>query len=281
MKDKSMKIEKYRMWFSDLKGTAELLREKSCEGWHITEIDVSQGKFTYKKWEPKNYCYEFSVNGICENLAIYDENSGFEKILEDSGLALYRREEESPESLEAVKKSFGSNSTEEEEKWLSDQAAEGYFLLRCNRPEYTFFMCEKSTVQFKADYAPNVENPKEYLEKFKNAGWEYIWGSNGYHYFCTETPEAVDSSVFNSERNAEDILRDKKRQISGILGMALFGLAASFLKLYLDVSAYSQATQDILEKVGRSVAMDLIAALICGGFVIGSIIAYLKAKHSK
>ena len=83
MKDKSMKIEKYRMWFSDLKGTAELLREKSCEGWHISEIDVSQGKFTYKKWEPKNYCYEFSVNGICENLAVYDENSGFEKVLED------------------------------------------------------------------------------------------------------------------------------------------------------------------------------------------------------
>ena len=254
-----MKIEKYRMWFSDLKGTSELLREKSCEGWHISEISVAEGKFTYKKWEPKNYCYEFSVNGICENLAVYDENSGFEKVLEDSGLTLYRREEESPESFETVKKSFGSNSTEEEEKWLSEQAAEGYFLLRCNRPEYTFFMCEKSTVQFKADYAPNIENPKEYLEKFKNAGWEYVWGSNGYHYFCTETPEAVDPSVFNSERNAEDILRE----------------------LYFDVSAYSEATQELLEKVGRSVAMDLIAALICGGFVIGSIIAYLKAKHSK
>ena len=128
---------------------------------------------------------------------------------------------------------------------------------------------EKSTAQFKADYAPKVENPKDYLEKFKNAGWEYVWGSNGYHYFCTETPEAVDPSVFNSEKNAEDILKDKKRQISGILGMALFGLAASFLKLYLDVSAYSEATQELLQKVGRSVAMDLIAAAICGVFVIG------------
>ena len=63
--------------------------------------------------------------------------------------------------------------------------------------------------------------------------------------------------------------------------MALFGLAASFLKLYLDVSSYSEAAQDMLDKVGRSVTMDLIAALICGGFVIGSIIAYFKAKHSK
>lgn len=269
------------MWFSDLKGTSELLREKSCEGWHITDIDVSSGKFTYKKWEPKNYCYQFSVNGICENLAVFDENSGFEKILENSGLTLYRREEESPESFEAVKKSFDSNSTEKEENWLSEQAENGYFLLRCDRPEYTFFMCEESPAQFKADYAPNIDDPAEYLKKFRDAGWEYIWGNGGYHYFCTETPEQVDPSVFKTEENAEEILKDKKRQINGILGMSLFGLFSAFLKLWFDVSSYSGAADAALKAAGRSVIMDLIAAAICAVFVIGSVIAHIRVRRLK
>lgn len=277
MKNRSIKIEKYRMWFSDLKGTAALFKEKSCEGWHVCEMEVETGKFTYKKQEPKNYSYLISVNGECEDFSIYDEDSGYEKIAEDAGLAVFRREEDGEKAHESVKKSF--SSIEEEEKWLSEQAAEGCYLLRCQRPEYVFMMCENTECKFKADYAPEVKNKEEYLEKFKNAGWQYVCGGDGYHYFASESGKKSNEEVFDTQESNKQVSESKRGQYISFLAMSLFGGALALLKMFFDYKRYSGGAD--MGETGKSLIMDIAALVICLCIAAYGLVKFIIEKSKK
>lgn len=275
MRNRSVKVERYRMWFSDLKGTATLFKEKSCEGWHVSEFDVESGKFTYKKQEPKNYFYIFAVNGQSDDFSIYDEESGFEKIAENAGLSLFRREEEGEENAEAAKMSF--TTVEEEEKWLSQQAAEGSFLLRSQRPDYIFSMGEKTDCRFKVDYAPDVDNPQEYLAKFKAAGWEYVCGNDGYHYFAADVQKKTDESVFNSEKTNEQVSQSRKNQYISFMAMSLFGAGLSIFKLFFDYKKYAPGENN--DGTAKSLIMDIAALAICGIIAVYGLVRYIIEKR--
>ncbi|MCR4925109.1 MAG: DUF2812 domain-containing protein [Clostridiales bacterium] len=261
MKSRSQKTEQYKLWFYDLEGTAALLNEKSENGWHLAEVDVDSGKFTYKKGESKNYFYVIEVNGSSYDFSIY--SGAFEKVCEDSGLAFYRIEEEAKEALVTEKQKFKENETQAEEDYLNEKAKEGLVLLRCSRPEYTFVMCESSDIKYKIDYCEETENPEEYINKFSQAGFEYVCGYNGYHYFCTENARGSDESVFDSENINQKISENKSKEFESILWVAVIGGLLSLIKFIFNFKEYlSAVSQELLQKYSRSIVMDLAALLV-------------------
>lgn len=277
MKDRSVKTEQYKLWFYDLEGTAQLLGEKSLAGWHLSSVDVDSGRFTYKRGEPVNFFYEIVVNGGTKNLAVYTD--AFEKVCEATGLTFYRKKEDAKEGYSTETHSFNSGSVADEEEYLAQKANDGYVLLRCARPEYTFAMCEKSDIKYKIDYREQIDNPEEYIKKYEQAGFEYLWGYNGYHYFCTENAENSDDTVFDETEIDESLKKKKNREFESIFWVALVGMLAAFIKAAVDFKNYSSATaQDIIQSLSKSMVMDIAAAAVCLVFLLWVIIKRRRGK---
>ena len=173
MKTKSVKSEKYRMWFNDLGGTQQMLEEHSADGWHLISFEMAEGKFTFKKGEPHCYGYLFVVNGESYNFKVFTD--AFEKIYEEGGLSLYRCEEDVPEAYETVKKRF--SSSEQERQWLSEMAEKGYFLYMVEKPAYTFTMGEGERMEYIIEKATSAKNAGAYLDALPARGLEYVWGA--------------------------------------------------------------------------------------------------------
>ena len=265
MRDRTLKVEQYKLWFYDLNGTAQLLSEKSAMGYHLQSVDVDSGKFTYKRGEAENYYYEIVVNSDTKNLAVYTD--AYEKVCEATGLTFYRKKEDAKEGIITEKHSFKTKEISEEEQYLSEKAKEGYVLLRCSKPEYVFEMCGESDITYKIDYCEDVENPEEYINKFKQAGFEYLWGYNGDHYCYSENGKDIKSDIFDNVN--QHIEKKKSNEFESIIWVAVIGIICSVIKIFLDYRKYINAVAaDVLQTVSKSLIMDALAVAVCVAFLI-------------
>lgn len=270
MKMKSVKSEKYRMWFNDLAGTQQMLEEHSADGWHLISFEMSEGKFTFKKGEPRCYGYLFVVNGESYNFKVFTEE--FEKIYEGGGLSLYRCEEDVPEAYELFKKRF--SSPQQEKAWLEDMALQGYFLYAVEKPDYTFTMGEGEKTEYVIERAKTAKGAQEYLAGLPDRGLTYVWGDGRYHYLIRtgevlrdgsgdfSLPEAVESGGTGRPQ----------KPFAGLLAVGAVGLAAALGKMIYDVLRFSTG---LAEYAGKT-WVDLLAAVICVGILV-----YVAVKRRK
>lgn len=270
MKMKSVKSEKYRMWFNDLAGTQQMLEEHSADGWHLTSFEMADGKFTFKKGEPHCYGYLFVVNGESYNFKVFTEE--FEKIYEEGGLSLYRCEEDAPEAYETFKKRF--SSPEQEKAWLEEMALQGYFLYMVEKPDYTFTMGEGEKAEYVIERAKTAKGSQAYLAGLPDRGLTYVWGDGRYHYLVrtgeVSQDAKKDSNLPEGMKSGENSRSQKP--FAGLLAVGAAGLAAALGKMIYDVLRFSAG---LAEYAGRT-WVDLLAAVICVGILV-----YVAAKRRK
>ena len=267
LKQRGIKVEKRSMWFSDMAGTADMLAEKAQEGWIITDLETVKGEFTFRKSEPENCFYYFQPSDSKENLAVYTDND-FVKVQESSGLILWKRLEGDPAGMDNLRKSFRGTTSQEEEKWLEEQAKEGRILLRASRPEYTFLLTAPEEQKYRIVYDEDVKDYGTFLEKYTGYGWEYVWGNNGYHYFVSSAEDNCSDEPFDRQQNNSALLLRRQRVFNaflafsaGLLVFALIITAMNFSK-YMSLTALpvpDEQTQQRISSISRDISYNFLA----------------------
>lgn len=84
---------------------------------------------------------------------------------------------------------------EKEEKWLRKQHKNGWKLIKATPPGfYKFEQCEPEDVIYQLDYnQEGMNHISEYIQMFRDCGWEYVTDMMGYAYFRKPASEMVEN----------------------------------------------------------------------------------------
>ena len=84
---------------------------------------------------------------------------------------------------------------EKEEKWLRKQHKNGWKLIKATPPGfYKFEQCEPEDVIYQLDYnQEGMNHISEYIQMFRDCGWEYVTDMMGYAYFRKPANEMVEN----------------------------------------------------------------------------------------
>lgn len=100
-------------------------------------------------------------------------------------------------ATKTVFKWFDITMHEEEQEYLRAMHAQGWRLQRVRWAFYTFEQCTPEDVIYQLDYHQEIEDRGEYLQMFRDCGWEYIQDMMGYSYFRKPAREMQDEeSIF-------------------------------------------------------------------------------------
>ena len=93
---------------------------------------------------------------------------------------------------------------EKEQKWLEQQHREGWRLTDAKVCIYRFERCKPEEVVYQLDYSEDGRaRREEYVQMFRDCGWEYVQDYAGYSYFRKPAPA--------SQRDAEIFCDDASR----------------------------------------------------------------------
>ena len=98
---------------------------------------------------------------------------------------------------------------EAEEKYLREMHRRGW-KLRKGGVIYTFDRCEPEDVVYQLDYNPEgLKHRNDYLQLFKDCGWEYVQTFNEYSYFRKPADELADKEegIFCDDSSKLDMVR--------------------------------------------------------------------------
>lgn len=96
-----------------------------------------------------------------------------------------------------------------EEQWLQKQHKAGLKLINTTLPcFYTFEKCEPEDVVYQLDYnKEGMNNKTEYVQMFKDCGWEHITDMAGYSYFRKPVSEMVENEeIFSDDDSKLDMI---------------------------------------------------------------------------
>lgn len=99
---------------------------------------------------------------------------------------------------------------EKEQDWLRKQHNNGWKLISATVPcIYTFEKCEPEDVVYQLDYNPDgIQRKAEYVQMFKDCGWEYIGDMVGYSYFRKPVREMNgEEEIFCDDESKLDMAR--------------------------------------------------------------------------
>lgn len=280
MKERSVRVEKRPMWFSDMHSTAGMLAEKAQEGWLVTGLEPVKGEFTFHRGAPEDCFYYFQPSETKENLAVYTDAS-FQKVTETGGLTLWKRLEGDPAGLDNIRKNFRNPCVEEEEAWLQAQAKEGRILLRTSRPEYTFLMTQPEALVYRIVYEEEVKDYPSFLEKYTACGWEYVWGDNGFHYFVSPEEARCSETPFDRTGNRQGLLLRKRRVYGAFLafssGLTVLSLLITIMNLvkYMGLTAQSSPGEEVLQRI-TAISGDISLNFIALGLSIAFTVVFLS-----
>lgn len=78
---------------------------------------------------------------------------------------------------------FSITDWQDEQKYLTERHKAGWKFVKQSANVYTFEKCEPEDVVYQLDFRADDKNTDEYLQMFKDCGWEYIQDYYGYSYF--------------------------------------------------------------------------------------------------
>ena len=98
---------------------------------------------------------------------------------------------------------------EKEERWLREQHKNGWKLIKATPPGfYKFEQCEPEDVIYQLDYnQEGLDNIGEYIQMFRDCGWEYVTTMVGYAYFRKPATEMVeDEGIFCDDESKMEMI---------------------------------------------------------------------------
>lgn len=95
---------------------------------------------------------------------------------------------------------FWAWQDEKEELWLHEMAAQGLHLRAVGLPgSYEFEMGEPRNDYYRMDYIVDRKDYQNYLQLFKDAGWDHIGEMGGWQYFRTNAKGAAVPEIFTDK----------------------------------------------------------------------------------
>jgi len=101
--------------------------------------------------------------------------------------------------IKTIKKTFYAWQDDKEEIWLSEKAAEGWRLLRCEGDRYKFEKDDPRNVKYCLDYMDNSQDLDNYKKIFEDDGWEYTGHFRGWRYFRKEYKDGEILEIFTDK----------------------------------------------------------------------------------
>ncbi len=87
---------------------------------------------------------------------------------------------------------------EAEEKWLNEMASKGWLLERYVFCYYIFYKSQPKEYIYKLDYKRiKYGEDNEYLQLFRDAGWEYVDNFMNWHYFRSEKDKSSLPDIYS------------------------------------------------------------------------------------
>ncbi len=98
---------------------------------------------------------------------------------------------------------FWAWQDEKEESWLGEMAGRGYHLASVRLPGiYTFNVGEPRNIAYRLDYQPSFKKDRdEYLQIFRDAGWEHIGEMSAWQYFRKEAAPGETPEIFTDNES--------------------------------------------------------------------------------
>lgn len=131
----------------------------------------------------------------------------------------------------------------EEEKYLREQHKNGWeFISFTFIGFYHFKKCEPADVVYQLDYNPeSVTNKDEYLQMFRDCGWEYLQNAFGYSYFRKPVAEmdGSEEEIFCDDDSRLDMMKRvfKQRMIPLLWIFFLIIIPQIFIQSLFDRTA--------------------------------------------
>jgi len=92
---------------------------------------------------------------------------------------------------------FWAWQDEEEEAWLREMAQQGWHLLQPGfLGFFTFQQGEPSDMVYRLDYITSKFDRADYLQLFKDSGWEFVGEMMGWQYFRKKARPGEDPQIF-------------------------------------------------------------------------------------
>ena len=117
---------------------------------------------------------------------------------------------------------FSVPEWEKEEKWLRSQHSKGLKLVDAMIPGiYTFEKCTPEDVVYQLDFnQEGLENREEYVQMFKDCGWNYVTEMAGYTYFRKAVADMKDEeeNIFSDDASKMDMI---ERVFKGRVGVLI------------------------------------------------------------
>lgn len=94
---------------------------------------------------------------------------------------------------------FWAWQDEAEERWLGEMSKKGYHLSSVGIPSiYNFTVAEPRDYVYRLDFRSFAKKDNlEYLQLFRDAGWEYIGGMSAWQYFRKEARPGEVTEIFS------------------------------------------------------------------------------------
>lgn len=106
---------------------------------------------------------------------------------------------------------FSIPQWKQEERYLREQHKSGWKFVRVDGIcRYHFQKCEPEDVVYQLDYNPDsVSRKNEYIQMFRDCGWEYLQNYMGYSYFCKPASEmeADGEEIFCDDESRLDMMK--------------------------------------------------------------------------
>lgn len=112
---------------------------------------------------------------------------------------------------------FSAVDWEKEEEYLRKQHSEGWKFVKFTGSHYVFEKCEPEDVVYQLDFKGDEKNMDEYIQMFKDCGWEYLQDMNGYSYFrkpAAEMKENEEGIFCDNESRLEMLKNIYRKRIS-------------------------------------------------------------------
>jgi hypothetical protein len=166
---------------------------------------------------------------------------------------------------------------EKEEKWLEEMAAQGWKLETAAPYVYYFRKSAPEKVVIRMDYKNTLDKDyHEYLNLFRDAGWELVVTFANWHYFRISPQNNRTPEIYNSER-----AKAQKYRRLMITFVSLLPIFSIFLIRITDLSFGHGGS--VIEWIYFISKLLMILLLILWGFVLFKLIRKIKKleSHSK
>lgn len=94
-------------------------------------------------------------------------------------------------------KLFWAWQDDKEEAWLGQMSQQGYHLASLGFPGFYYFTTgEPCNYVYRLDYVTDTKDYQNYLQLFRDAGWEHLGRMGGWQYFRTSATEDESPEIY-------------------------------------------------------------------------------------